>query len=70
LTRLSDPPLDRSEAVYEIVELTEELAIQPVLLGAGDELGGSPSIPSDMHPANVRDPLYQAFVATGFLRPR
>ena len=69
MIRSSDPPLDDPRSAYEIVELTDDLSAQPVSLGPSDDAGGSLLLPSEMSAANVRDPLYQAFMATGFLRP-
>jgi hypothetical protein len=56
----------RPHADYEIVELTEAL---PARIGARNDDRGLLNV-SDFMLERVRDPLFQAFVATGFLRPR
>jgi hypothetical protein len=65
---LDPQPVD-SEAAPEIVEITEIQPAQLGWLGAGEGVGIGPPTLSDS-PVEVNDPLYQAFVATGFLRPR
>jgi hypothetical protein len=65
-----DPQSSDSEAAQEIVEIAESLPAHPGWIGAGEGVGICPLILSDLPCEGVRDPLYQAFVATGFLRPR
>jgi hypothetical protein len=66
---LDAQPID-SEAAQEIVEIEEILPANPGWIGAGEGVGICRLILSDLPCEGVRDPLYQAFVATGFLRPR
>ena len=66
---LAPQPVD-SEAAQEIVEITEIQPAQLGWLGAGEGAGIGRLILSDLPVEGVSDPLYQAFVATGFLRPR
>jgi hypothetical protein len=57
-----------SDAGQEIVELADAAELQPA--GISEEVGGSPFAWSDLTVEGPSDPLYQALVATGFLRPR
>jgi hypothetical protein len=57
---LKPPPED----AYEIVELTEPLPASSSVLGSILQMSDTTAL------ERVRDPLFQAFVATGFFRPR
>jgi hypothetical protein len=71
VTPQPDPRPDDSEASYEIVELTEARPAMSARLGSPQGVLGSLLQLSDAGPLErVRDPLFQAFVATGFSRPR
>jgi hypothetical protein len=51
----------------QIVDLTERVAAQPERLALRERVGDGVNA-SELSLESVSDPLYQAFVATGFLR--
>jgi hypothetical protein len=59
---------DPSEVPYEIVELTDAPTTVPGRVGSTEGLVALLH-PNDVPLDRVRDPLFQAFVATGFFRP-
>ena len=70
MSRPIDPQPTDSNDAYEIVELSDALTVQSRGLGRDHEVDDDLLDLGDVTIERVHDPLFQAFVATGFSRPR